>query len=358
MLDESCTNLQTQIRIKDEEYVIKPIMREMTYITTLPPILPIPDKELISLKEPYRSQAESQTPSSKPLKFSEGIENTILKPMTSPIESDSYSMQQSIEASSSSLTAARKRKRLIRRNRTTNVRFNKRKVVKTVRGPNQLKVFLEPHDKDVIFIDSYKKHRNFYEFRNVTDQMKWFRKYSKLMQSMTSFGPAMFNPMLNPYNLMAMGMGMGMGQPMMEPQFAPFMSQFRNTDVHPTNNNKKKDNRKKSRSRIKSSPIIDDDDNDNDDDDVSEKVVVPSREPQSKLIFYGLKVFFQFFVGGPHQRIFEIFEKVEFLHDHEELAIGNGTVIFSERSSFRKANSFFNLTQFKIIDFLTSADLT
>ena len=64
---------------------------------------------------------------------------------------------------------------------------------------------------------------------------------------------------------------------------------------------------------------------------------------------------------APHQRIFEIFEifeKVEFLHDHEELDIGNGTVIFSERSSFRKANNFSNLTLFKIIDFLTSADFT
>ena len=61
---------------------------------------------------------------------------------------------------------------------------------------------------------------------------------------------------------------------------------------------------------------------------------------------------------APHQQFFEIFEKVEFLHDREELDIGNGTVIFSERSSFRKANSFFNLTQFQIIDFLTSADLT
>ena len=61
---------------------------------------------------------------------------------------------------------------------------------------------------------------------------------------------------------------------------------------------------------------------------------------------------------APHQRIFEIFEKLEFLHDHEELGIGNGTVIFSDWSSFRNANIFFNLTQFKIIDFLTSADLT
>ena len=37
---------------------------------------------------------------------------------------------------------------------------------------------------------------------------------------------------------------------------------------------------------------------------------------------------------APHQQIFEIFEKVEFLHDHEELGIGNGTVIFSERILF------------------------
>ena len=49
---------------------------------------------------------------------------------------------------------------------------------------------------------------------------------------------------------------------------------------------------------------------------------------------------FQFFVVAPHQQFFEIFEKVEFLHDHEELDIGNGTVIFSKRSSFRKANNF------------------
>ena len=61
---------------------------------------------------------------------------------------------------------------------------------------------------------------------------------------------------------------------------------------------------------------------------------------------------------APHQQFFEIFEKVEFLPDHEELDIGYGTVILSERSSFQKANNLFNLTQFKIIDFLTSADLT
>ena len=55
---------------------------------------------------------------------------------------------------------------------------------------------------------------------------------------------------------------------------------------------------------------------------------------------------------------FKIFEKFEFLHNHEELNIGNGIATFSERSSFRQANNFFNLTQFKIIDFLISADLT
>ena len=57
-------------------------------------------------------------------------------------------------------------------------------------------------------------------------------------------------------------------------------------------------------------------------------------------IFFRFAKIFQFYVVAPHQRIFEIFEKVEFLHDHEELDIGNGTVIFSERSSFRKANNF------------------
>ena len=58
------------------------------------------------------------------------------------------------------------------------------------------------------------------------------------------------------------------------------------------------------------------------------------------MIIFSIWQNFQFFVVAPHQRIFEIFEKVEFLHDHEELDIGNGTVIFSERSSFRKANNF------------------
>ena len=76
------------------------------------------------------------------------------------------------------------------------------------------------------------------------------------------------------------------------------------------------------------------------------------------MIFFRFAKIFQFFVAAPHQRFFEIFEKVEFLYDHEELDIGNGTVIFSERSSFRKANNFWNLTLFKIIDFLTPADLT
>ena len=58
------------------------------------------------------------------------------------------------------------------------------------------------------------------------------------------------------------------------------------------------------------------------------------------MIFFRFAKIFQFFVVAPHQQIFEIFEKVEFLYDHEELVIGNGTVIFSERSSFRKANNF------------------
>ena len=58
------------------------------------------------------------------------------------------------------------------------------------------------------------------------------------------------------------------------------------------------------------------------------------------MIFFSIGQNFSVFVVAPHQRIFEIFEKVEFLHDHEELDIGNGTVIFSERSSFRKANNF------------------
>ena len=50
------------------------------------------------------------------------------------------------------------------------------------------------------------------------------------------------------------------------------------------------------------------------------------------MIFFRFAKIFQFFVVAPHQRFFEIFEKVEFLHDHEELDIGNGTVIYSERS--------------------------
>ena len=59
-----------------------------------------------------------------------------------------------------------------------------------------------------------------------------------------------------------------------------------------------------------------------------------------KLLIFRFVIIFQFFVVAPHQRFFEIFEKVQFLHDHEELDIGNRTVIFSERSSFRKANNF------------------
>ena len=76
------------------------------------------------------------------------------------------------------------------------------------------------------------------------------------------------------------------------------------------------------------------------------------------MIFFRFAKIFQFFVVAPHQQFFEIFEKVEYLHDHEELDIGFVTVIFIGRFSFRNANNFLNLTQFKIIDFLLSADLT
>ena len=38
--------------------------------------------------------------------------------------------------------------------------------------------------------------------------------------------------------------------------------------------------------------------------------------------------------------------------------IVNGTVIYSEPPSFRKAINSLNVTQLNIIDFLTSADLT
>ena len=58
------------------------------------------------------------------------------------------------------------------------------------------------------------------------------------------------------------------------------------------------------------------------------------------IFFFRFGKIFQFFVVAPHQQIFEIFAKVEFLHDYEELGICNGTVIFSERSSIRKANNF------------------
>ena len=58
------------------------------------------------------------------------------------------------------------------------------------------------------------------------------------------------------------------------------------------------------------------------------------------MIFFSICPNFSVFRRGPLSANFEIFEKVEFLPDHEELVIGNGTVIFSERSSFRKANNF------------------
>ena len=43
-------------------------------------------------------------------------------------------------------------------------------------------------------------------------------------------------------------------------------------------------------------------------------------------LFFRFAKIFQFFVVAPHQQIFEIFEKVEFLQGHEELCTGNGTV--------------------------------
>ena len=48
------------------------------------------------------------------------------------------------------------------------------------------------------------------------------------------------------------------------------------------------------------------------------------------MIIFSICQNFSVFVVAPHQRIFEIFEIVKFLHDHEELDIGNGTVIFSD----------------------------
>ena len=58
------------------------------------------------------------------------------------------------------------------------------------------------------------------------------------------------------------------------------------------------------------------------------------------LFFFRFAKIFQFFVVAPHQQFFEIFEKVEFLHDHEELGIDIGTVVFSERSPIRRRNNF------------------
>ena len=68
--------------------------------------------------------------------------------------------------------------------------------------------------------------------------------------------------------------------------------------------------------------------------------------------FFRFAKIFQFLVVAPHQQFFEIFEKVVYLYDDEELDIGNCTVIFIEQTSFRKANNFLNLTQLNIIDFL------
>ena len=59
------------------------------------------------------------------------------------------------------------------------------------------------------------------------------------------------------------------------------------------------------------------------------------------MIFFSICQNFSVFRrGAPRQQIFEIFEKVEFLHDHEELGIDNGTVMFSERSPIRRRNNF------------------
>ena len=58
------------------------------------------------------------------------------------------------------------------------------------------------------------------------------------------------------------------------------------------------------------------------------------------MIFFRFAKIFQFFVVAPHQQFFEIFEKVEFLNDHEELGIDNGTVMFSERTPIRRRNNF------------------
>ena len=43
-------------------------------------------------------------------------------------------------------------------------------------------------------------------------------------------------------------------------------------------------------------------------------------------LFFRFAEIFQFFVMAPHQQFFEIFDKVEFLHDHEELGIDNGDI--------------------------------
>ena len=63
-----------------------------------------------------------------------------------------------------------------------------------------------------------------------------------------------------------------------------------------------------------------------------------------RLFFQFAKIFW-FFVVAPHQQIFEISEKVQFLQGHDELNIGNGTVIFSERPSFQKANKIINFAK-------------
>ena len=56
------------------------------------------------------------------------------------------------------------------------------------------------------------------------------------------------------------------------------------------------------------------------------------------IIFFDLPKFFSFFVVAPPSANFwKFLKKLNFLHDHEELDIGNGTVIFQwSDSSFRK----------------------
>ena len=55
------------------------------------------------------------------------------------------------------------------------------------------------------------------------------------------------------------------------------------------------------------------------------------------MIFFPISQNFSVFRHGPPSAIFE---KVEFLYDHEELGVSNGTVMFSERTPIRRRNNF------------------